>query len=126
MESTDQIIQERKVDTSETWLWEAYPDAFRKLLIDHSTKKNIIWATDSYEEIGDGYRFADEITPEKIIGEHGQLIRPRALKDRDEQIRRVKDKAEVFTPLKMVLILGYLPRVRLSSLKKRERRGRTM
>lgn len=98
MESTDQIIQERKVDTSETWLWEAYPDAFRKLLIDHSTKKNIIWATDSYEEIGDGYRFADEITPEKIIGEHGQLIRPRALKDRDEQIRRVKDKAEVFTP----------------------------
>lgn len=98
MESTDQIIQERKVDTSETWLWEAYPDAFRKLLIDHSTKKNIIWATDSYEEFGEGYRFADEITPEKIIREHGQLIRPRALKDRDEQIRRVKDKAEVFTP----------------------------
>ena len=98
MEFTDQIIQERKVDISETWLWEAYPDAFRKLLIDHSTQKNIIWATDSYEEIGDGYRFNDEITPEKIIGEHGQLIRPRALKDRDEQIRRVKDKAEVFTP----------------------------
>ena len=98
MESTDQIIQERKVDISDTWLWEAYPDAFRKLLIDHSTQKNIIWATDSYEEIGDGYRFNDEITPEKIIGEHGQLIRPRALKDRDEQIRRVKDKAEVFTP----------------------------
>ncbi|MBD5427326.1 MAG: restriction endonuclease subunit M [Treponema sp.] len=98
MEFTDQIIQERKVDISETWLWEAYPDAFRKLLIDHSTQKNIIWATNSYEDIGDGYRFKDEITPEKIIGEHGQLIRPRALKDRDEQIRRVKDKAEVFTP----------------------------
>ena len=98
MESNDQIIQERKVDISESWLWKVYPDAFRKLLFDHTTQKNIIWATDSYEEIGDGYRFDDEITPEKIIGEHGQLIRPRALKDRDEQIRRVKDKAEVFTP----------------------------
>lgn len=53
MESTDRIIQESKVDTSETWLWEAYHDAFRKLLIDHSTKKNIIWATDSYEEFGE-------------------------------------------------------------------------
>ena len=105
MESTDQIIQERKVDTSETWLWEAYPDAFRKLLVEHSIperadkkRHNIIWATDSYSNLGDGYGFNDEITPEKIIGEHGMLIRPRALKDRDEQIRRVKDKAEVFTP----------------------------
>ena len=98
MEPIDQIIEEQKVDTSETWLWEAYPEAFRKLLIDHSSQHNIIWATDSYEHLGDGYRFDDEITPEKIIGENGLIIRPRALKDRDEQIRRVKDKAEVFTP----------------------------
>lgn len=90
--------ESNKVDISETWLWEAYPDAFRKLLIDHSSKKNIIWATDSYENYGVGYKFDEEITPEKIVGEYGQIIRPRALKDRDEQIRRVKDKAEVFTP----------------------------
>lgn len=87
-----------KVDISETWLWEVHPEAFGKLLKDHSTGDNIIWATDSYEDMGEGYQFHDQITPEKIIGEHGQTIRPRALKDRDEQIRRVKDKAEVFTP----------------------------
>lgn len=98
MEPVDQIIEEQKVDTSETWLWDAYPDAFRKLLVDHSSRRNIIWATDSYENLGEGYRFDDEITPEKIIGENGLIIRPRTLKDRDEQIRRVKDKAEVFTP----------------------------
>lgn len=98
METVDQIIEEQKVDTSETWLWEAYPDAFRKLLVDHTSKRNIIWATDSYVNLGEGYQFDDEITPEKIIGEHGLIIRPRALKDRYEQIRRVKDKAEVFTP----------------------------
>lgn len=98
MEPVDQIIEEQKVDTSETWLWEAYPDAFRKLLIDHTSRHNIIWATDSYEHLGDSYRFDDEITPEKIIGENGLIIRPRALKKRDEQVKRVKDKAEVFTP----------------------------
>lgn len=100
MESLENINieEEREVDVSETWLWEAYPEAFRKLLIDHTTKKNIIWATDSYQHMGEGYRFEDEIKIENIIGKNGQIIRPRALKDRDEQIRRVKDKAEVFTP----------------------------
>lgn len=87
-----------KVDISETWLWEHHPRAFKKLLIDHTTKVNIIWATDSYADAGDGYRFYDNIEPEKIIGEHGLTIRPRAVKDRDEQVKRVKDKAEVFTP----------------------------
>lgn len=98
MESTDQIIEEHKVDISETWLREAFPDAFRKLLIDHTTKRNIIWATDSYEHRGDGYRFTDEILPDLITGINGDVIQPRALKAREEQLRRVKDKAEVFTP----------------------------
>lgn len=94
-----------KVDISETWLWENHPETFRRLLIDHSfpkdengRRRNIIWATDSYESMGDGYSFSDQIKPELITGEYGLTIRPRALKDRDEQIKRVKDKAEVFTP----------------------------
>lgn len=94
-----------KVDISESWLWAEHPEAFKKLLIDHSSPKdadgnhrNIIWATDSYEAMGEGYCFAHEILPELITGENGLTIRPRALKDRDEQISRTKDKAEVFTP----------------------------
>lgn len=98
MEHEQHITEERKVDTSETWLREAYPEAFRKLLIDHTTHKNIIWATDSYKDREGAYTFYDEITPDLITGDNGDVIQPRALKAIDEQQRRVKDKAEVFTP----------------------------
>lgn len=98
MEAIGPAVQERKVDISKSWLWEEYPDAFAMLLCDRSTGGNIIWATDSYADRGDGYGFYDRISPELITGANGMVIRPRALKNRDEQIRRVKDKAEVFTP----------------------------
>lgn len=68
------------------------------MLKDHTTQQNIYWATDSYQERGDGYRFYDQITLDKITGENGMVIRPRADKERNEQTRRVKEKAEVFTP----------------------------
>ena len=32
------------------------------LLIDRTTGKNIIWATDDYSSRGDGYKFQDSIT----------------------------------------------------------------
>ena len=87
-----------QIDISEQWLYENYPETFRKLLLDHTTRKNIIWATDSYSERGEGYDFFDEITIDKITGDNGMVIRPRALKHKEEQQKRVKDKAEVFTP----------------------------
>lgn len=68
------------------------------LLKDHTTQKNIIWATDSYKGQGKGYDFFDEITPEKITGSNSSLIMPRVEKSKEEQSRRIKDKAEVFTP----------------------------
>ncbi len=72
------------------------------LLIDRTTKKNIIWATDSYEGLGKEYLPKKHIKPELVTGKHGMLIQPRASKSLDEQRRRTKDKAEVFTPLKIV------------------------
>ena len=81
------------------------------LLIDRSltTKRkvhNIIWATDSYISYGHGrsnpYSPTREIKRELITGEHNTLIQPRAAKSRQEQTRRTKDKAEVFTPLRVV------------------------
>ena len=78
------------------------------LLIDRSltTKRkvhNIIWATDSYISYGHGrsnpYSPTREIKRDLITGEHDTLIQPRAAKSRQEQTRRTKDKAEVFTPL---------------------------
>lgn len=72
------------------------------LLIDRTTKKNIIWATDSYEERGKEYLSKKYIMPELVTGRNGMLIQPRAAKSLIEQRHRTKDKAEVFTPLKIV------------------------
>ena len=40
--------------------------------------------------------------PDMVTGVYGKLIQPRAAKSREEQKRRTKDKAEVFTPLRIV------------------------
>jgi len=72
------------------------------LLLDHTTKKNIIWATDSYEKFGKNFSSEKYIRPALVTGKYGLLIQPRAAKSLNEQRRRTKDKAEVFTPLKIV------------------------
>ena len=68
------------------------------LLKDHSSAKNLIWATDDYASLGEGYSFDNHIYAALITGENGKVIRPRTAKSRDEQERRIRDKAEVFTP----------------------------
>ena len=86
-------------DISETQLLLSFGEKVcENLLKDHTTQQNIFWATDSYETLGEGYTFYDPITIEKITGENENVIRPRSVKSREEQDKRVKDKAEVFTP----------------------------
>ena len=68
------------------------------LLFDHSSKKNIIWATDNYQQYGYGFDFSDEITIEKITGNYGEIIKPRSKKTNEEKNKRIKENAEVFTP----------------------------
>lgn len=77
------------------------------LLTDRSktTKRkqhNIIWATDSYKRYGKDYAPKNQIKREQITSLSGKLIQPRAAKPKKEQVARTKDKAEVFTPLKVV------------------------
>lgn len=72
------------------------------LLCDMTTHKNIIWATDSYIRLGKDYKPKKPILKIQITGLNGKRIQPRASKSREEQIRRTKDKAEVFTPLDVV------------------------
>lgn len=86
------------VDISENDLLRSHPEVLRKLLLDHTTHKNIFWATDSYAHLGEGFGFDDEITVEHITGENGQVIQPRAVKATEVQTQRAKDMAEVFTP----------------------------
>lgn len=66
-----------------------------KLLIDKTTRKNIIWATDSYSEYGDSYCDRYEITLGALQGINPILIQPRAFKAIETQQQRTKSKAEV-------------------------------
>jgi hypothetical protein len=72
------------------------------LLLDKTTKKNILWATDSYEHKGKEFCSRKRMAPDLVTGEYRLLIQPRVAKSLEEQRRRTKDKAEVFTPKDVV------------------------
>ena len=82
------------IDINEKSLYEKYPAILDLLLLDNTTKKNIIWATESYKRRG--YKFHDNIYPLSVI--KGKIIQPRSKKAKAEQSKRSKDSAEVFTP----------------------------
>lgn len=65
------------------------------LLLDRTMKKPIIWAKDTYSELGNGYGKKDEIRPELICGRHDELTRVR----KEKRIERTRKHGEVFTPL---------------------------
>ena len=109
-----------EVDISEQDILDYDPDVLDKLLIDHTMSAkarseaedytrvvNIFWATSDYdgsvldangEVVKEGYRYDDEIKPENITGTFRRIVMPRVLKDKQAQIDRTKEKAEVFTP----------------------------
>lgn len=86
------------IDILENEIIEKYPHILDLLLCDRTTEKNIFWATDNYEHLGESYRFNSEILPELITGENGNIIMPRVHKDKVLQLSRSKEMAEVFTP----------------------------
>lgn len=68
------------------------------LLKDRTTKKNICWATDHYMSRGSAYYPQEPITKELVTGSNKKLIQPRVAKSHEMQLKRTKEKAEVFTP----------------------------
>lgn len=86
------------IDINETEVLKQYPEVLEMLLKDHTTQQNIYWATDSYADRGKGYQFKDAILINNITDDNGMVIRPRSIKSKDEQTKRSKDMAEVFTP----------------------------
>lgn len=72
------------------------------LLQDKTTGATILWATDSYESKGGKFMPIAPITASLVTGKYGNLIQPRAVKSKEEQLLRTRDKAEVFTPLSIV------------------------
>lgn len=68
------------------------------LLQDKSTKKNIIWATDTYSDNGIFFADNEEITEDLVSGAYSRIIQPRVYKAFEEQFSRTRKHAEVFTP----------------------------
>lgn len=99
------IRKDASVDIKESRLHRA-GSLLDTLLIDRTTGKNIVWATDSYEVFGKKFAPERQILPSLITGKYGELIQPRAVKSLQEQRRRTVDKAEVFTPLKIVRLIN--------------------
>lgn len=94
--STLDYTFEQNVD--EQTLAEKYPKVFSALLLDHTTKRNICWATNDYKDCGHMHQAHSEITVASITGKYAGLIAPRTSKSRELQTSRTKNKAEVFTP----------------------------
>jgi len=86
------------VDIIEQHIADRSLDLLRILLKDKSTGKYIKWATDNYCNNGAAYYADQEISPELIIGRYTNVVQPRVSKSQQEQIRRTRLKAEVFTP----------------------------
>ena len=90
------------IDISEDQLAMESADLLKILLKDRTTKKNIVWATHSYELLGKGFAPSDRITPSRVTGAYANLIQPRSEKSKYEQKDRTKIRAEVFTPTWLV------------------------
>lgn len=95
------INNSKNIDIREDYL--AKNDNLLEILLrDRTTSKNILWATDSYAIMGEIFAPQAEIKTELVTGEYGTLIQPRAVKSKEEQLYRTREKAEVFTPLSIV------------------------
>ena len=92
------MAKEIRVDVKENEILEMDASLLSMLLKDNSSGKNLIWATDNYAQKGFGYGSNDYITTYAVTGANGNLIKPRTEKTKQEQLSRVRDKAEVFTP----------------------------
>ena len=67
------------------------------LLEDKTTKKTIIWATDSYQSLGKEYQDNMHMDPGRVL-EAAHVMKPRIQKTVEDQTARTRKRAEVFTP----------------------------
>lgn len=90
--------KEIRVDIKENRILALDSTLLNILLKDNSSGKNIIWATDDYTQYDETYTKDRQITVLSVTGKNGTIIKPRVEKTKQEQLTRVRDKAEVFTP----------------------------
>ena len=76
----------------------------KSLLKDKSTKKNIIWATNTYEYLGASFDDRSEMKEASFT--HGFVLNPRTSKSAEIQLDRTRKKAEVYTPSWVVNLMN--------------------
>lgn len=86
------------IDVNEEVIHKLNPDLWAILLYDRTTRKNILWATNDYSDLGIEYNAGSEIKSHLITGVNVKIIRPRVMKAAEQKEGRTRDKAEVFTP----------------------------
>ena len=85
------------MNKSQTYREEIFPfsqEVLSILLLDRTTTKNILWATDDYSSIS----AKSQIKVSQVIGKNSDFIKPRIQKEKEAQALRTRNKAEVFTP----------------------------
>lgn len=87
-----------QIDILQNEILEKYPDVLDVLLLDHTTQRNILWATNNYKDLGKSYNYKSEISPDSITNHNGNVIMLRVQKDKILQQLRARNMAEVFTP----------------------------
>lgn len=92
------MVEEIRVDLKENRILALDSTLLSIMLKDNSSGKNIIWATDDYTQYDETYTRDRQITIFSVTGKYGNIIKPRTEKSKQEQLARVRDKAEVFTP----------------------------
>ncbi len=85
-------------DLEENELLKLDSDLLSVLLKDMTTGKNLLWATDNYIKYGEDFSSDKQIKLEQLISKTENIIKPRTEKSKEEQQKRVRQKAEVFTP----------------------------
>lgn len=86
------------VDISESELAKDSKSLLQILLKDRTTKRNIVWASPSYEGLGKPFCADQPIKMNLIVGPYDSIIQPRVEKDKRNQEIRTRKRAEVFTP----------------------------
>ena len=69
----------KHIDLKENLLYRLYSELLSLLLIDRSSGKNIIWATDNYAQNGTGFQRYDHIEVSALIGSNGNVVKPRVV-----------------------------------------------
>ena len=82
-----------KVDILENNIYKLDKEILSILLYDHTTKENIMWATDNYQSNGSDYHEGLPIKIELITGKNGSIIKPRIKKSSNEKKKKNKGKS---------------------------------